>query len=399
MKTREANQLSIIRSIIHNYAFDEPLHFFLKKFFNRHRQMGSRDRKQAAALVFNYFRTEKMTGCSPDEKLAISNFLCVTKNSPLVDFCIQSFTPFNFDDLLLTQTEKINLVKKNYPGFSAGEIFPFNNEISEALDVNLFNRSFLVQPYAWIRIRSGMKTETLEEIKNNNLEFCAVHNDMHCIGFASGSKLTDLDSWKKGWFEIQDFSSQRVGSMFENVEANSKIWDCCSGSGGKSLLLKDLFPEVFLIASDHRKNILKNAEIRFRKAGIKNYQLYSLNLLNENDLSDSAWLKPDLFDCILLDAPCSGSGTWQRTPEMLTCFNENSIQHFSATQKKLIAAVRPFLKAGGRLIYVTCSVFRKENEEVISHSEENGFRLESSEWFKGYESRADTLFAARLIKT
>jgi len=195
-------------------------------------------------------------------------------------------------------------------------------------------------------------------------------------------------------YQVQDLSSQKTGVFFEPASWDY-WWDCCAASGGKSLLLHDLEPKVQLLVSDVREDSLNNLDERFQEAGIKKYQKKVLDLLQNND--------PDLhhyeFDGIILDAPCSGSGTWGRTPEMLYYFDDHKIAYFSKLQKAIAGNVAKYLKEGKPLIYITCSVFRQENEDVVAWIEENlPLKLEKSEVIKGYNDKADTMFAARFIR-
>jgi 16S rRNA (cytosine967-C5)-methyltransferase len=196
------------------------------------------------------------------------------------------------------------------------------------------------------------------------------------------------------YYQVQDLSSQKTGDLFKPQQWDY-WWDCCAASGGKSLLLHDLEPSIQLLVSDVRENSLNNLEERFQEAGLKKYQKKVLDLLQNNDQD----LHHYEFDGIILDAPCSGSGTWGRTPEMLYHFDEHKIAYFSKLQKSISANVVKYLKTGKPLIYITCSVFRQENEEVVDWMLENlPLELESKGIIKGYKDKADTMFAARLIK-
>ncbi|MFD2286497.1 hypothetical protein ACFSOV_10295 [Pedobacter petrophilus] len=147
--------------------------------------------------------------------------------------------------------------------------------------------------------------------------------------------------------------------------------------------------------SDLRESILLNLDERFRLAGIKKYHKKELDLLKNNDQV----LHHYQFDGIILDAPCTGSGTWGRTPEMLTFFSEQKISFFSNMQKYIAQNVIKYLKPGKPLIYITCSAFAEENEEVVNHLTTNlPLELEKMELIKGYKNQADSMFVARLIK-
>jgi 16S rRNA (cytosine967-C5)-methyltransferase len=213
------------------------------------------------------------------------------------------------------------------------------------------------------------------------------------LALPNGTKLEKLIPENK-YYQVQDLSSQRTGEYFL-PKPYEYWWDCCAASGGKSLLLHDIEPKVQLLVSDVRENSLHNLDERFQAAGIKKYQKKVLDLLqnNEQDLHDYA------FDGIILDAPCSGSGTWGRTPEMLYHFEEHKVDFFAGLQKNIAANVVKYLKPGKTLVYITCSVFKKENEEVIAYLLANlPLKLESMQSITGYNDKADTMFIARLTK-
>ncbi|RZL28339.1 MAG: RsmB/NOP family class I SAM-dependent RNA methyltransferase, partial [Pedobacter sp.] len=172
-------------------------------------------------------------------------------------------------------------------------------------------------------------------------------------------------------------------------------WDACAASGGKSLLLHSLEPNIELLVSDVRENSLNNLQERFQLAGLKKYHLKAMDLLQNNDQI----LHHYQFDGVLLDAPCSGSGTWGRTPEMLYFFEKYKIENYVKLQKGIAANVIKYLKPGKPLIYMTCSVFKAENEDVVDYlTKTYDLELERMELIKGYDKKADSMFVARLIK-
>ena len=141
-----------------------------------------------------------------------------------------------------------------------------------------------------------------------------------------------------------------------------------------------------------RDSILVNLKNRFATAGIRNYKSISADLTKP-----VSKLKNAKFNLILADVPCTGSGTWSRTPEQLYYFDEKKINEYAALQKKIITTVIPHLATGGYLLYITCSVFKKENEEAVNFIKDQ-FHLEliKMELLKGYANKADTMFAALL---
>ncbi len=198
---------------------------------------------------------------------------------------------------------------------------------------------------------------------------------------------------------IQDYNSQQtinsLQSQFKNPKARLAVWDCCAGSGGKSISIKDKFPNAVLTVSDVRESILINLKKRFLKAGIKKYTAFVADLTKPKfEFRNSS------FDLILCDAPCTGSGTWSRTPEELYFFKVDKINYYSDLQKNITRNAAKSLKAGGLFLYITCSVFKKENEEVVEFIQSNtALRLLAMQYFIGYNTKADNLFAALLTAT
>jgi 16S rRNA (cytosine967-C5)-methyltransferase len=392
---KERNQLNHIFEAISKYDCSIPVSAFLKSWFQKHRNMGSNDRRTMRTFVYNYFRLGKcLTDLKMEERIAISSFLIAGKNTPLIDYCISTLTSLPYEKISLPLDEKIKLVAGIYPGFDLNNIFPFQKYLSADVSTEEFYKSFLVQPNVWIRVRKKFKEAVLEELNKNNIEFTEV-SEIHCaFGILNSVQLENLKSFKDGYFEIQDMSSQKTGDFFQPKE-NEHWWDCCAGSGGKSLLLSEQNNSIKITATDNRDSILKNLEERFQKASIRNFEVLKLDLSS----SDFRFPTSVLFDGLIADVPCSGSGTWSRTPEMLSCFNESEIEKYSAIQKEILKNVTPYIKKGKPLIYITCSVFKNENEDIVDFAINNlGFQLDKMELIKGYDKKVDTLFAARLIR-
>ena len=144
-----------------------------------------------------------------------------------------------------------------------------------------------------------------------------------------------------------------------------------------------------------RDTILANLHKRFVSAAIKNFHSFEADLSHATSITNRFAGKP--FDLVICDAPCTGSGTWSRTPEQLAFFNPAQIDQYSQLQKKITGNVMAAIKKGGYLLYITCSVFRKENEEVVEFLREKyPITLVKQEVLKGYDMRADSMFVALL---
>jgi 16S rRNA (cytosine967-C5)-methyltransferase len=195
---------------------------------------------------------------------------------------------------------------------------------------------------------------------------------------------------------IQDINSQKVlGPVVDYLkDTNQRInaWDCCAASGGKSILLKDTFPNSQLTVSDIRSSIIINLRKRFKEAGIFNFESFVV------DISDPHYRNNMLYDLVICDAPCSGSGTWGRTPEQLYFFTEDKIRHYASLQQKISGKASQNVRKGGLFLYITCSVFKEENESVTEFIQQNSsLKLYNMQYFSGFMQRADTLFAALFV--
>ena len=159
-------------------------------------------------------------------------------------------------------------------------------------------------------------------------------------------------------------------------------------------MAKDILGDVDLTVSDIRESILVNLKKRFAEAGIKKFKSFVADLTKaDKKPADSK------FDFIIADVPCSGSGTWSRTPEQLYYFNAEIISDYAVLQQKIIANAVTYLLPGGYFLYITCSVFEKENEEAVALLTEK-FQLQEikMELLQGYDKKADTMFTALLRK-
>ncbi|MGI8893531.1 MAG: hypothetical protein ACR2GN_08720, partial [Bacteroidia bacterium] len=113
------------------------------------------------------------------------------------------------------------------------------------------------------------------------------------------------------------------------------------------------------------------------------------------DLEKPDILKDKLFDGIICDVPCSGSGTWARTPEDISCFKEDEIKNYLEKQKAIVINAAAHLTKSGKLIYITCSVFKEENENMVNYIVNNtSLQMQEMKLIDGTELRADSLFVA-----
>jgi 16S rRNA (cytosine967-C5)-methyltransferase len=160
-----------------------------------------------------------------------------------------------------------------------------------------------------------------------------------------------------GEFEIQDLASQLVGHACA-PQPGETWWDACAGEGGKTMHLADLMQNKGLLwASDRSARRLAKLKERAARAKVFNYRAA------EWDGTAKLPTKTK-FDGVLIDAPCSGVGTWQRNPHARWTTTVKDVTELAAVQARLLDSVAPALKAGGRLIYSVCTLTRAETTAV-----------------------------------
>jgi 16S rRNA (cytosine967-C5)-methyltransferase len=379
------SHLNTAVSVLEMYKGKEPFTHFLRNFFSQRRKYGSKDRKQIAQLCYCFFRLGKAgQGLLPEDRILTGYFLCANRNDELLQMLKPAWHEYS------SMKPENKLLALHVP-FGIPDIFPWKDELSEGIDHEQFCESFLVQPSLFLRIRPGKEKLVLLKLAAAAIPFYQTLPD--CIELPNATNIDELLDTNKD-VVVQDHSSQLVAGLMQRVKELSQpvlVWDCCAASGGKSILAYDTLGNIDLTVSDIRESILFNLKKRFSDAGINNYKSIVANL-------ESKFTPPkSKFDLIIADVPCTGSGTWSRTPEQLHYFSTEKIKEYSIKQEKITSAVVPFIKPGGYLLYITCSVFKKENEERVQYLlDKFPVQLIEMQVIKGYDKKADTMFAALL---
>jgi 16S rRNA (cytosine967-C5)-methyltransferase len=165
-------------------------------------------------------------------------------------------------------------------------------------------------------------------------------------------------AFQKGWFEVQDEGSQ-LAALMVGAKPGEQILDLCAGAGGKTLALAAAMAnkgQVF--ATDSDRSRLAPIFDRIKRAGTRNVQVREAG-------ADLAGLDAHM-DAVLIDAPCSGSGTWRRRPDAKWRLTERALAERIAEQAALLDGAARYVKPGGRLVYVTCSMLPDENDDQIA---------------------------------
>jgi 16S rRNA (cytosine967-C5)-methyltransferase len=223
----------------------------------------------------------------------------------------------------------------------------------------------------------------------------------HACYLSTPISVEELPGFSTGQVSVQDEASQ-LAAILLDLEAGQQVLDACAAPGGKSCHILQKCPEVILTAIDKDSTRLNrvNANLERISASAK---------VIACDLND---YKPgELFDRILLDAPCSATGIIRRHPDIKLLRRESDIDKLAATQAKLLSVAWDLLKVGGKLLYSTCSILPEENEEIVSafcnnHADADvdelgvswGIQTTTGRQLLPTASSHDGFFYARLIK-
>ena len=331
----------MLRSVIHNVheiaaevirqtGRDKPADAALRAVLKLHRELAPFDATEIARTVFTYYRwhvwLREERGVEAKMWLALrldEKFRASETNIPLAE-----------------------LRAKAVPEWTATQ-----------LDVNDdWLRSLQRSPKLWLLAKRGQAEPLARKL------FAAEVSPWvtDALVFDGETDLFKTPEFHAGEFEIQDIASQMVGLLCAPSPGET-WWDTCAGEGGKTLHLSDLMQNKGMLwASDRAEWRLTKLKRRAGRAKVFNYR---------SAFWDGGKKLPTKtkFDGVLVDAPCSGIGTWQRNPQARWTTTENDVRELSAIQKNLLAHVAPSVKPGGKLIFSVCTLTRAESNEVVEH--------------------------------
>ena len=321
---------------------DTPADFVLRREVGGDRELESHEKRALVGAVFAYYRWFQWLDTAQALPLRVASAL---------DF------QFRFDaDPAAIKPEA--LAAFALPAWALSSIdFP----APEARTAYL--RQLQRPPSLWIRPQREFVVSLARALRHtappqseiSNLKF---HFAPTALRYTGPSDLFKSDEFKKGLFEIQDFASQLVGHACAPLPTET-WWDACCGEGGKTLLLSDLMGNKGVIwATDRHTGRLATLRKRAGRAKAFNYRAVTWN--------GGPFLPTKTkFDGILVDAPCSGVGTWQRNPHARWSLTETDVKELAEIQLQLLENTHKALKPGGRLIYAVCTVTRQETTDIV----------------------------------
>jgi len=199
-------------------------------------------------------------------------------------------------------------------------------------------------------------------LAKQNIEVTEGEYSPHCLRSDKKVKLGGVQAYRDGIIDIQDEGSQLI-ALLTGAKDSDLVMDFCAGAGGKTLALgAEMNNQGNLYALDITSKRLYKTRRRLERAGVTNVTLHPIK--GETD----PWLKQfeSRVDRLLIDAPCTGIGAWRRSPEARWKMTPELLADLEGRQTRILKSAAHLIKPGGRLVYATCSLLKRENEDQIS---------------------------------
>lgn len=291
---------------------------------------------------------------------------------------------------LKTQKE-VDPLRLSYPDWLYNKFDTDHEYPKNELLAHLNKKAPIFIRYNALNIGKDLLQQTLEE---QNIECKSIGQSGFQIH--SKRKLTALDAYRDGWFEIQDLGSQMI-SEFVDPQLNEVVIDACAGAGGKTLHLNMLMQNTGrIIAMDIEENKLQELILRANRNRAFNLDICLIE--------DTSWVEEyeNTADKLLLDVPCSGTGVIRRKPETKWQLNKEKLEMLLEKQQKILQDYTVMVKPRGHLIYATCSLLPSENKDQVKtflDRNSNYKLIEEKTLYPSTAYQGDGFYMAKLQRT
>lgn len=327
----------------------------IKELLARQRSIGSRDRKLYRELIYTTLRflpwIEPALTQSPPLAAKITAWLA-PELKPTSHYRAALCGDWPAVPALLA--EKAAILAQLVPGrFSPDDLIPawFREHCPAAFE-SPHCEALHSRARVWVRLQCQDRRLVLDEFRGQGWDIAVEPDFPDALSLPPNAEVAVSDAYRRGFVEIQDLGSQLVLASHSRLQPGRWL-DACAGAGGKTLHLARLLGDTGHVdATDIRPDILDELRDRATRARLRNI---------------TAGPTPAaLYDGVLIDAPCSGSGTWRRQPHLKWHVQPESIAAFAKLQGEILTAQAPRVRPGGQLVYATCSLSRHENHAVIA---------------------------------
>lgn len=376
--------------------FAHPADQVLDLYYKEHRNMGGRDRRECAEIVYGALRHKRRlahwidaAGLPHADAQALAGAWLLHGGAWTTDALTAAGFAYDASALAAAIAAAPAATLPFATRWSLPDALATRFQAQYGADAEALARALLEQAPVDLRANTLRTTrEALaEKLRAVDIESVPTAQAKDGLRLTKRAALNGLPEFKRGLFELQDEGSQLIGELLA-PKAGERVLDLCAGAGGKSLQLAALMGDRGTVwACDVDPRRLGRANLRITRSGATCIATRELSGL------DDAWLAEQRgsFDAVLVDAPCSGSGTLRRNPDLK--WRRLDLDALAAVQHKLLASALALAKPGGRVVYATCSLLREENEAIV---EACGAVVDSSFTRLPHRDGGDGFFAARL---
>jgi 16S rRNA (cytosine967-C5)-methyltransferase len=336
-----------------------PLDEFVSSYLKQRRYIGSGDRRQINADLFNVFRAfprlKKMCEAS-DLALNGRNLVLMYMDKIVGEPIEDLFTGEKYQPAALSENE-IQVLSKNVA--NAQHDFPdwLYDKLSPVFETEAHFAKLNQQATVDLCVNTHLMTreKVIEELAGKGIQAEKTPHSPFGVRLQKRVDLKQLDLIKKGIIDIQDEGAQLIG-LHCDVQPGMTICDYCAGAGGKTRTLSILLKNSgMVIATDIAPERLQRLEQRLKPGPHNNIKVLTLAEVHEQ--------AQEACDRVLLDVPCSGTGTLRRHPELKMTLTPEKIEEYVVMQRQILSDAVHLVKPNGYLIYATCSLLREENED------------------------------------
>lgn len=355
---------------------------FVPIFIQKQKKWGSRDRKVFAQIIYatiRNFRFNQEVLKQQKVDTSIQNIIAIEIENNFPEFITNR-------PAILSKDEGLPDVNQyRFPEWLQ------HNFLQDYPEMTINDFSLLDQKAkTYIRVNT-LKISKMElfSILSKDLEVRIIEEDIDALEVPTNNNLSHSALYKNGYFEFQDLASQRV-AYFAELESACNVLDMCAGAGGKSLHLSAVMNNKGKIyATDVDESRLARLEERMKKSGAKN-----IKLIDYQDIGKYP------YDVILIDAPCSGTGTWKRQPDAKWKISEEFVKKNRDAQIEILNKASSIIKVSGKIVFITCSVLKDEGERQIEKFLESNhnFILQKSYRSDCFHKDEDGFYMALLLK-
>lgn len=344
---------------------DGPADVLMKLFFRSNPKLGMRDRGLIAEGIYYALRHYAslrfaMRPVHPDRAPRLAALATLARQHGLDAISPSAIGP---EAGPLENVLKVNLEKA--PAHVRAELPQWLYDLIEAQYEDAAELYPSMQEGAPLDLRVNLlkasRDEVLEELRANGVEAYATPFSPDGLRLPMKPGLTQWAVYKDGKVDVQDEGSQLIARLL-TPRRREMVCDFCAGAGGKTLALGALMRSTgSLYAFDVNEKRLAGLTPRMRRAGLSN--VHPIAIRGEDD--QRVRRLNGKFDRVLIDAPCTGTGTFRRNPDLKWRLSPSELERINAIQKSVLEHASRLVKAGGRLVYATCSVLKRENQDVV----------------------------------